>query len=50
MYSGVEWRSLNNLNLDKDQVKKIIEILNALEELEDVQNVYVNANLRGLEL
>ena len=49
-YSGVEWRPLNNLNLNKDQGKKIFEILDALEELDDVQNVYINANLRGIEL
>ena len=37
--------SFNNLNLDKEQSKKMIEVLNALEELDDVQNVFTNAKL-----
>ena len=44
-YSAVEWRALNNLNLDKEQSKKMIEVLNTLEELDDVQNVFTNAKL-----
>ena len=46
-YSAIEWRPQNNLNLDKDQSKKMIEVLNALEELDDVQNIFTNANLRN---
>ena len=45
LYSSIEWRALNNLNLNKEQSKKMIEILNSLEELEDVQSVFINANL-----
>ena len=45
-YSAIEWRPQNNLNLDKDQSKKMIEVLNALEELDDVQNIFTNANLK----
>ena len=44
-YSGVEWRALNYLNLNKDQSKKIVEILQTLEELDDVQEIFTNANL-----
>ena len=47
LYSSIEWRALNNLNLNKEQSKKMIEILNSLEELEDVQNVFINAILEG---
>ena len=46
-YSAIEWRALNHLNLSKDQRKKIIEVLSALEELDDVQNIYTNANLNN---
>ncbi len=42
-YSAIEWRPLNNLKLNKDQSKKIIEVLSALEELDDVQNIFSNA-------
>ncbi len=44
-YSGIEWRAENNLNLNKEQSKKMIEVLDLLEELDDVQNVFTNVNL-----
>ena len=49
-YSGIEWRPHNFLDLRKEQVEKITEIINSLEELEDVQNVYTNANFRNIIL
>ena len=42
-YSGIEWRSFNKLKLQKEQIVKINEILEALEELDDVQKIYINA-------
>ena len=45
-YSAIEWRAHNYLNLDKDKSKKMIEVLSALEELDDVQNIFTNANLK----
>tara|TARA_B100001287_G_scaffold56178_1_gene44623 strand:- start:458 stop:787 length:330 start_codon:yes stop_codon:yes gene_type:complete len=47
IYSAIEWRPLNFLSLNKEQVKKIIEILSSLEELDDVQNVFTNADLQN---
>ena len=44
-YSGVEWRALSYLNLNKDQSKKMVEVLQSLEELDDVQEIFTNANL-----
>ena len=44
-YSSVEWRALNYLNLNQEQSKKMIELLNTLEALDDVQNIFTNANL-----
>ena len=46
-YAAIEWRAKNYLNLDKDQSKKMIEVLRALEEIDDVQEVYTNANLES---
>ena len=43
-YSAIEWRALNYLSLTKDESQKMIEILNTLEELDDVQNIFTNAN------
>ena len=46
-YSAIEWRAINYLNLDKEQSKKMIEVLTALEELDDVQNIFTNAKLKN---
>jgi len=44
-YSAIEWRALINLNLNKDQNRKLTGVLDALEDLDDVQNVFCNAKL-----
>jgi len=44
-YSAIEWRAITSLKLDKEQSKKMIEVLSNLEELDDVQNVFSNANI-----
>ena len=44
-HSAVEWRALNFFKLNKEQSKKMIELLSALEELDDVQNIFTNAKL-----
>ena len=46
-YSGIEWRALNYLNLDKDQSKKMLELSSALEELDDIQNIFTNAKIKS---
>ena len=46
LYSAIEWRAINLLNLQKEKFEKIIHILNSLEELDDVQNIFTNINLR----
>ncbi len=48
-YSSIEWRALNNIDLDKYQSEQILEILSALEELDDVQNIFTNANFKSLQ-
>ena len=47
-YSSIEWRPLNYIDLNNDQSDKIVEVLTTLEELDDVQNIYTNANLKNL--
>ena len=49
-HSGIEWKPLSYLNLNKEQSEKILEILESLEELDDVQNIYTNASLENIEL
>jgi len=49
-YSAIEWRPLNYIDLDKNQSEQILEVLNTLEELDDVQNIFTNADLKSLQL
>ena len=49
-YSSIEWRPLNYIDLNKDQSEQVVEVLTALEELDDVQNIFTNANLKSLQL
>jgi YebC/PmpR family DNA-binding regulatory protein len=48
-YSSIEWRPLNYIDLAKDKSEKLLEVLTALEELDDVQNIFTNANLKNLK-
>ena len=48
-YSSVEWRPLTYIDLNKDQCEQVLEILNSLEDLDDVQNIFTNANLKNLQ-
>jgi len=45
IYSGIEWRPHSYLNLKKEQSEKIIQILEALEDDDDVQNTFINCNI-----
>jgi YebC/PmpR family DNA-binding regulatory protein len=47
-YSSIEWRPINYIDLDKNQNEQILEVLTALEDLDDVQNIFTNANLKDL--
>ncbi len=48
-YSSIELRPINYINITKDKGEQIIETLSALEELEDVQNIFTNANLKNIQ-
>ena len=48
IYSSIEWRPYNYLELNKEQSEQILGVLTALEELDDVQNIFTNANLKNL--
>ena len=48
-YSSIEWRPFNYLQLNKEQREQTLEVLTALEELDDVQNIFTNANLKNLQ-
>ena len=49
-YFSVEWRPKNYINLDKEQGIHLSEVLTSLEELDDVQNIFTNVNLKSLQL
>ena len=48
-YCSVEWRPHNYIELDKDQINNAVEFLTSLEDLDDVQNIFTNANLKNLQ-
>ena len=43
----IEWIALNNANVDKDKQETVIEFLESLEDDDDVQNVFSNANFEN---
>ena len=47
-YSSIEWRPFNFINITKDKSRQLLEVLNALEEIDDVQNIFTNVNIRNL--
>ena len=40
----IEWIALNNTDVEKDKQESVIEVLATLEDDDDVQNVFSNAN------
>jgi YebC/PmpR family DNA-binding regulatory protein len=48
-YSSIEWRPLDYLDVNKDKIEQLSEVLNDLEELDDVQNIFTNAKLKNLQ-
>ena len=44
-YSGVEWRPHSLINLTKEQNEKVVQLLEALDEDDDVQNTFINCNI-----
>ena len=43
----IEWVALNNANVDKDKQETVIVFLESLEDDDDVQNVFSNANFKN---
>ena len=48
-YSSIEWRPVNYIDLAKDKTEELFEVLTSLEELDDVQNIFTNANLKKID-
>ena len=48
-HSSIEWRPHNYIDLAKDRSEELLDVLTALEELDDVQNIFTNANLKNLQ-
>ena len=42
MYSGIEWRAHNVLKLSEEQKEKVIIMLETLDEIDDIQNIFIN--------
>ncbi len=48
-HSSIEWRPHNYIDLEKNRGEELLEVLTTLEELDDVQNIFTNANLKNLQ-
>ena len=42
IYSGIEWRAHNVLKLSKEQKEKVVVMLESLDEIDDIQNIFIN--------
>ena len=42
IYSGIEWRAHNVLKLSVEQKEKVIIMLETLDEIDDIQNIFIN--------
>ena len=45
--TDIEWIPLNNANVEKDRQETVIEFIDSLEDDDDVQNVFSNANFEN---
>ena len=45
VYSGIEWRARDILKLSKEQKEKVIVMLESLDEIDDIQNIFINCEL-----
>ena len=44
-YSGIEWRPHNEVQINKEQSEKILQLIESLDEDDDVQNTFINCNI-----
>ena len=42
IYSGIEWRAHNTLKLSNEQKDKVVVMLESLDEIDDIQNIFIN--------
>ena len=42
IYSGIEWRAHIVLKLSKEQKEKVVIMLESLDEIDDIQNIFIN--------
>ena len=42
IYSGIEWRAHNAIKLSKEQKEKVVIMLESLDEVDDIQNIFIN--------
>ena len=45
LYSGIEWRPHSKIDLSDEQKKKVLQMLENLDEIDDVQNIFINCNI-----
>ena len=41
-YSGIEWRPYSYINLSNEQKQKVLIMLESLDDIDDIQNIFIN--------
>ena len=47
IYSGIEWRAHNVLKLSKEQKEKVVIMLENLDEIDDIQHIFINCDFKN---
>ena len=45
LYSGIEWRPQNYLDISEEESNSVVKMLESLEDDDDIQNTFVNCNI-----
>ena len=42
LYSGIEWRPDSYINLSNEQKQKVLIMMESLDDIDDIQNIFIN--------
>ncbi len=43
--AGIVWRPQNDIAVEEDAAEKVLKLMEALDDIDDVQNVYANFDI-----
>ena len=42
LFSGIQWKPYSYLKLSEEQKKKVLIMLDSLDDIDDIQNIFIN--------